>query len=294
MFSIIMPAYNEERHIAEAIQSVLNQDIKDYELLVIDDGSNDDTKKIVCHLVEENKEKITFFQPGKIGKNAAFNLAAEYAKGDWFFFMGADDILPPNALIIWSKAVKHNDPDKKIAIRGRLRMFSNNKRYDGLTLPRNKKVYNWASGLTLISRGMLSEFMPIPTEYPNEDNWTSLHIRFFADELILINDIIYYYRIHDSNSISRTSGFPVFNIKYHARQLVTCEFLERHKNRLSEKEQETLRREIELETYRFSGQTFNILRNLKYGFKPTVRAIFLSNSMLFWIKQKLDRFMLGH
>ncbi|GAE46940.1 glycosyltransferase [Mesobacillus boroniphilus JCM 21738] len=294
LITLIMPAYNEEKNIAEAINSVLSQKYENFELLIVDDGSTDKTGQIVNDLAIRHSEKITFFQPGKIGKNAAFNLAANHAKGDWFYFMGADDLLPPDALQNWMKYVEQKDSNKRIAVCGRMKVFSTNKKYDRLILPKNKKTFNWSGPLTLMSKGMLSEVTPIPTKYPNEDTWWSLCIRFFAEERIRIDDIIVYYRIHEGNAISRNSNYSIFNDKYHSRQIAIEEFLKRYKKRLKQEEQKELSTEIMLENYRYNGEMLKIIFKINCGLKKKVRAVFFSNALFFKIKKKLDRLMLGH
>ncbi|MBS3972827.1 MAG: glycosyltransferase family 2 protein [Erysipelotrichia bacterium] len=293
MFTLIMPAFNEEQNIFDSITSVLNQKYQNFELIVVDDGSLDNTSDIVKKL-SETSTKIKFFQPGKIGKNAAFNLAAKASVGDWIYFMGADDILPDDALTIWSSHIDGMDPSKRIALCARMRVFSSNKKYDNLILPKNKKTQNWSGPLTLMSRGMLETVLPIPVDFPNEDTWWALCIRYFADSKIRTNDIIINYRIHDGNAISRNSNYESFNEKYHIRAIVRNEFLKRFEEILTEQQKEEIYEELKLENYRYNGQFFGIITKNKNGIKNKVRALFLSNYLLYKIKKKLDRYMLGH
>ena len=97
MISIIMPAYQAEKTIADSIRSVLAQSFQDWELIVIDDCSADNT----CGLVEELKkslpremgEKIRLLKKQKnTGVSESRNLGAEMAQGDWIAFLDSDDL----------------------------------------------------------------------------------------------------------------------------------------------------------------------------------------------------------
>jgi len=89
-----MPAYNAGLYIYESIHSVLNQTLSDIELIVVDDGSTDDTVEIiqsfgnkVCYVAQQNK-----------GAAAARNTGVMHAKGEWLAFLDSDDIWVPDKL----------------------------------------------------------------------------------------------------------------------------------------------------------------------------------------------------
>lgn len=95
MISVIIPLYNKEKTIGRAIKSVLQQSYKDFELVVIDDGSTDNSRKVVerisdCRIVYEFKENG--------GVSSARNYGARKASAQWLFFLDADDIMLPDAL----------------------------------------------------------------------------------------------------------------------------------------------------------------------------------------------------
>ena len=95
--SVIMPAYNAGKYIKESIDSVLLQTYKDWELLIINDGSTDNTQLIIDSYVEKDSRIKCFFQKnGKQGK--ARNLGIENAKGNYIAFLDSDDIMFPHRL----------------------------------------------------------------------------------------------------------------------------------------------------------------------------------------------------
>lgn len=92
LISIIMPAYNCERFIEEAIISVIEQTYKLWELIVIDDGSKDDTVRIMSVLLNKD-ERIRFYKNEENqGVSATRNRGISLAKGDWIAFLDSDDI----------------------------------------------------------------------------------------------------------------------------------------------------------------------------------------------------------
>ncbi len=94
-FSIVMPAYNAAPYIREAIGSVLAQTRVDWELLVVDDGSTDDTASIVAS-IEDHRILLLHGRHG--GAAAARNIALEKVRGRFLVLLDADDRLPPDSL----------------------------------------------------------------------------------------------------------------------------------------------------------------------------------------------------
>lgn len=96
-YSIIMPAYNCERYIYEAIESVLAQTYTDFELIIIDDGSTDDTCTI-CQNIADRDSRICVLKAHHAGVSAARNLGIRNARGESILFMDADDTWEKNLL----------------------------------------------------------------------------------------------------------------------------------------------------------------------------------------------------
>ncbi|WP_300390896.1 FkbM family methyltransferase [Henriciella sp.] len=97
LISIVMPVHNGEKHLESAIKSVRTQDIDDWELLVINDGSTDSSVDIVKRLAEEDSRiKLTTVEQG--GVSRARNKGLELAEGSYIGFVDADDLLDPRSL----------------------------------------------------------------------------------------------------------------------------------------------------------------------------------------------------
>ena len=86
--SIIIPTYNYAQYICEAIESVLNQTYKDFEIIVVDDGSTDNTKEVIKPYLN----KIKYIYQQNSGPSAARNRGIKEAKGEYIAFLDADDI----------------------------------------------------------------------------------------------------------------------------------------------------------------------------------------------------------
>jgi glycosyltransferase involved in cell wall biosynthesis len=99
ILSIIIPVYNTEKYIKCCIDSILSQKYKDYEILLIDDGSTDDSKNI-CDYFQAKDNRITVYHTDNHGVSAARNLGLSIARGKWIAFVDSDDWLCDNALDI--------------------------------------------------------------------------------------------------------------------------------------------------------------------------------------------------
>ena len=95
-FSIVITAYNCEKYIKQCIFSVLNQNFGEYELIIIDDCSSDNTLKIIEN-IKDNRIKI-FSLPQNQGVSNARNTAIKASKGEYIFFLDCDDYIENNLL----------------------------------------------------------------------------------------------------------------------------------------------------------------------------------------------------
>jgi teichuronic acid biosynthesis glycosyltransferase TuaG len=98
LVSIITPSYNSEKFISETIQSVQNQTYKNWELLIVDDFSQDKTVKIIKEF-SKNDNRISVIElPENLGTGNARNTALKVAKGRFIAFLDSDDLWKPNKL----------------------------------------------------------------------------------------------------------------------------------------------------------------------------------------------------
>lgn len=91
--SVAMSVYNGEKYVAEAVQSVLNQTYKDFELIIVDDGSTDKSVRIIESFEDT---RIRLIRQENRGLSAALNVCIKQAKGEYIARMDADDICQPD------------------------------------------------------------------------------------------------------------------------------------------------------------------------------------------------------
>lgn len=110
-FTIYIPSHNYGRFLGAAIESVLRQSVGDWELLVIDDGSSDNTSQIIK--LYEAHPKITAITTSGIGLTGVCNLAMSRARGEYIIRLDGDDIFDENILLVLGNAL---DKDKDLAL----------------------------------------------------------------------------------------------------------------------------------------------------------------------------------
>ncbi|MBS7255479.1 glycosyltransferase family 2 protein [Flavobacterium branchiicola] len=95
LVSVIIPCYNDHEFIHEAINSINNQDYKNVEIIIVDDGSDLKTKEVLKNISQEN---IQIFSQENLGPSTARNKAIKESKGDYFLTLDADDYFEPSFL----------------------------------------------------------------------------------------------------------------------------------------------------------------------------------------------------
>lgn len=96
--SVIMPVYNRERYLSQAIESVLNQTYGDFELIIVDDGSTDNSQAIIKEYAGKDKRIRYAFHEKNRGVSAARNTALAMAQGEWIALIDSDDAWHPERL----------------------------------------------------------------------------------------------------------------------------------------------------------------------------------------------------
>lgn len=98
LITVFTPTYNRDKLIYNLFQSLEKQDSKDFEWLIVDDGSTDNTATIIQKCKSISSFPIRYYYKKNEGKHIAINFAAERAKGEWFFIVDSDDILTSNSI----------------------------------------------------------------------------------------------------------------------------------------------------------------------------------------------------
>lgn len=111
-FSVLIPVYNAEKYLEEAINSVICQGYDDFEIVVVDDGSTDESYKIYSKYTNEYPDNIIAVKQENSGQLAARCKAISQCSGDYCLFLDADDLLAENTFLVLAEQIKkYNFPD---------------------------------------------------------------------------------------------------------------------------------------------------------------------------------------
>jgi len=115
LVSIVMPAFNCKDCILDAIISVLRQTYQDFEIIIVNDGSIDNTKSVIDETMKKYPDKIRYFYQPNMGLSAARNRGIKEAGGEFIALLDSDDELAPNALEECISVLRNNKYDWCIA-----------------------------------------------------------------------------------------------------------------------------------------------------------------------------------
>lgn len=209
MLSVIIPAYNVEKYIKRCINSVLSQDLKNIEIIVIDDGSKDKTSDI-CLEISKNNKNIIYKKVQNSGCSAARNLGISMAKGKYIAFLDSDDWVDLDMYINMVEEAEKNQAD--IVICGFKKLDENKNLLSTVKIPkRNTKdeyidcTTEWFSSPCnkIYKRDLLekNDIKFLLNIYTGEDMFFNF-ICFFYSKNIISLDEPYYNYFMNQNSVS--------------------------------------------------------------------------------------------
>jgi len=199
-FTVIMPNYNGVKYIEQAIDSVLNQTFKDWELIIIDDASTDTSLEIIeTYLIKDKRIKL-FKNIKNLGYGHSLYIGTKYINSHFFGNLDVDDILVENAIEIMYQA--HQQYPKASMIYSQFMNCDNNmkpikKGYCG-KIPNNQ---------TNLEANKVSHFRTYKLSYYNQTVGFHTKLKSAIDkdisykmeevgDLVFINQILYHYRKH--------------------------------------------------------------------------------------------------
>lgn len=216
LISIIIPCYNQGSFLDETLTSVLNQTYTNWECIIVNDGSPDNTKEVAQKWVEKDNRFIYFYKENG-GVSSARNLGIEKAKGDFIQFLDADDLLEENKLQISIEAIHQHEVEvvccnylmfiesvyntqPPFSQLGDFEFtFYNLARYwnNGFTIP----IHCW------FFKASLLENIEFPEGLTAQEDWV-VWLRIFqkSPKSFYISDQLAFYRIN-SNGRTNTGGF---------------------------------------------------------------------------------------
>jgi len=216
LVSIIIPCYNSEKYIADALHSCFTQTYKNIEIIIVDDGSTDNTKKVLKQFVKKYSNIKVLTQTNQ-GAPAARNLAFKHTKGDYVQYLDADDILHERK--IETQIDRLRDEKDSTLIFCRSKIFTNDINqsidYDSPIAkdygnPKQFLIDLWCNTNSIYPHAWLT---PRPLIEQSE-GWDETILKnqdgiFFAKLIASASQILFeeqawvYYRVENENSISR-------------------------------------------------------------------------------------------
>lgn len=108
LISVIVPVYNNSKYLTQCIDSMINQTLTDFELILVDDGSTDNSGEI-CDEYCKKDSRVKVIHQNNLGQASARNKGISIAKGQWMSFVDSDDVVHPDYLELLYRAVKNNN-----------------------------------------------------------------------------------------------------------------------------------------------------------------------------------------
>lgn len=127
MLTIFTPTYNRAYILPQLYESLCCQTNKDFEWIIVDDGSTDDTELLINDFISSKHIDIVYLKQPNGGKHRAINRAVKFARGEFFFIVDSDDYLPNDAVDVILKFLVQIEPNSKIAGICGLRSFHDGK-----------------------------------------------------------------------------------------------------------------------------------------------------------------------
>lgn len=199
-FSIIIPTYNRADKLDVPIKSIMNQYFKNWELIIIDDGSTDDT---ITLIQAYSSSKIHYFYQQHQGRSAARNLGITKARGTYICFQDSDDEYLPNHLQTLYEAILQNDTYKVFRTGMLIYENGNLSKKSSISFKKGKNSYPFEYFTTAaFHRNLLNE-KSFPVEYfVNEDPYFFLKISELGPIYVInVWTAIYHYNPKNSGGV---------------------------------------------------------------------------------------------
>ncbi|WP_454910985.1 glycosyltransferase family 2 protein [Stutzerimonas chloritidismutans] len=290
MISFLMPVKNEAKYVKGALESIVCISTASIEVIVVDDGSDDGTPELVESL---GYSSVRLFRTAGIGKAAAFSLAYEKAVGDYFILIAGDDCIVADVVQARVAPLRQVGVAEPAISLCKLKSFSDNEKYNGMILPKNKSLGLESGGCMAFNKAFGELAFPIPSVLANEDSWLVLHARFSHVIKYQVPLVGLLYRIHQNNSYQRGASFDVVNTQMWARQRAAFYFFEKHGSKLSDEQIRVLLFEFVVHVFRYMGSSVLLLLVPRVSFSLKLKALFHSGAYLYSVRERFYKFFSG-
>lgn len=268
LFSIIVPVYNSKLYLENCLRSILEQSYPIIELILINDGSTDNSG-IICDSFAAKDNRIKVIHKENGGQGSARNLALKIAKGDYIMFVDSDDAIGPDTLLRNYEILKENPEidclqfpiyrnygtKKEFLHKGN--EFLYNKAADFKRLLLDRSIISWIVCDKIIKRKVLKGLY-FPEDMVYEDNYFVLDLIDRLDYVYISENGLYYY-FHRDDSTTTTK----FSLK---SELSTFKVLVHVLNKLKLPEENTL-------FLKYLIRLINVEKSLKVNFNYNLEKV---------------------
>lgn len=218
-FSILIPVYNVEKYLLECLNSVLQQDYHNYEIIIIDDGSTDKSIEIIKNTCKANN-KIKYYMQENQGLILTRRSLLKHAQGDYILFLDSDDYLEKNTLSYLNSKIEKYHTDLLIF---KYKRFGVEKTKEATGVFSHDTIFHKGNKKELVERMVSSsdlnnlvckvfkkELVDLETDYSDykrlnngEDLLQSIPIIFAAEKIIYLDKAFYNYRMNEDSITSK-------------------------------------------------------------------------------------------
>lgn len=221
--SIIVPVYNVEKYLETCLNTLVNQTLKDIEIIVINDGSTDNSQRIIDQYSKNFPNLIRAFNKPNSGVSDTRNFGIEQAKGEYIGFVDSDDYVETNMFeLLYNEAKKSNSDIvvchfNKISNKGKIdRVTLNNSYMFGKSIKECKEIlfsgkpFLWNK---IFKRNLfIDSNIRFPIGQIYEDDAIIYNLVYLAKKVSLVNEALYYYRSDRKGTITNTCDIKIFDI----------------------------------------------------------------------------------
>lgn len=219
MISVIVPVYNVEQYLDQCVESIVKQTYKELKIILIDDGSTDDSG-LICDKWGEMDSRVLVIHQSNQGVCVARNVGLAHAEGEYITFVDSDDYLHPQMYELLLRAMQKNNADiaacrerafedgseqvEEVLCQNSIVTVENRQQYLSHYLEDFVGQYTWVWN-KLYTREIIGE-KRFGKEQVLEDISFSVDLAVGADRVVWVEERMYYYRQHPSSIMHRKDG----------------------------------------------------------------------------------------
>jgi len=230
LVSVIMPIYNGEKWLLTSLKSLVDQTFKNFEILLINDGSTDASEKI-CQSFAEQDTRAHYFYKKNGGVSSARNLGLEKARGNFVYFFDCDDMLAPDTLEFLVNLQEINNADiascffTAVSEQAIPAEFKNENKSETIINAaddkwENGEVFTRILKCKLFSRKVIGDIRFSEQIHYAEDDLFTTEVFINADKVIYSPAIKVFYYLHEESETHRIQLYSFFESYVLARRLI--------------------------------------------------------------------------